>query len=181
MSIRLILIASIFLFHNAIAGNFTLSSSSIKHNKTISNKYIFNGMGCKGENKSPQITWKNVPNGTQSFAVTVYDPDAPTGSGWWHWTVFNISSQASSLPENASLDRTKLPQGAIEGRTDFGEKGYGGPCPPIGSAPHHYIITVYALKIPNIDLPSDASPAMLGFYINQNTIAKASITGLYSR
>jgi Raf kinase inhibitor-like YbhB/YbcL family protein len=163
------------------AQTFTVSSKAFRNQHAISEKYVFNGFGCSGKNVSPDLEWRNIPPGTKSFAVTIYDPDAPTGSGWWHWTLFNIPASITKLPEGASMDKTKLPDGSIEGRTDFGKSGYGGPCPPPGDKPHHYILTVYALKVPLINLDANAPGAMLGYYMSQATVGKAQVTALYGR
>ncbi len=165
---------------NLWAADLKVTSTSFKNNEVLQNKYVFNGFGCNGENKSPQLKWSKGPEGTKYYAVTVYDPDAPTGSGWWHWTVMNIPSHVTELAEGISGDPKKLPKDSIEARTDFGKSGYGGPCPPPKSAPHHYIITVYALK-DKIPLDQDAPGAMVGFYINSLKIGEGKITGLYSR
>ena len=143
--------------------------------------YVFNSFGCTGNNLSPQISWSGAPQGTKSFAITVYDPDAPTGSGWWHWTLFNIPADVTQLKEGASADPKELPAGAIQGRTDFGKPGYGGACPPVGDKPHRYILTIYALKTDKIDLDENASGALVGYYLNQNSLGKASLKVTYGR
>ncbi len=163
------------------AANFSIQSSSWQDGQTMKDTYVFNSFGCTGNNVSPDVAWSNAPEGTKSFAVTVYDPDAPTGSGWWHWTVFNIPADVTGIKEGASLIPGKLPEGAVEGRTDFGKPGYGGACPPKGDKPHRYILTVYALKTAKIDLNADASGALVGYYLNQNSLAKASLTVKYGR
>jgi Raf kinase inhibitor-like YbhB/YbcL family protein len=163
------------------AGKFTLKSSELKPNGTLPDKNVFNGMGCTGENTSPQLSWSDPPKDTKSFAVTVYDPDAPTGSGWWHWTVYNIPADATELKEGAGSGKADLPAGAQQGRTDFGAPGYGGACPPEGDKPHKYIFTVYALKTDKLELPPDASAAMLGFMINANKLGSATFTDKYGR
>jgi Raf kinase inhibitor-like YbhB/YbcL family protein len=129
---------------------------------------------------SPALQWANAPTGTRSFAVTIYDPDAPTGSGWWHWMIYNIPATVTSLAAGAGNGRN-APSGSAEGPTDFGTKGYGGPCPPVGDKPHHYHITVFALKTDKINVPGNATSAFLGFNLNANKIATARITGLYGR
>jgi Raf kinase inhibitor-like YbhB/YbcL family protein len=132
----------------------TLISPTIENGKSLQNAQIYNGWGCTGKNESPALKWSDVPKGTKSFAVTMYDPDAPTGSGWWHWVVVNIPADVRSLPENAGVkDSKKLPQGAIQLRNDFGYNGFGGACPPEGSKPHNYQITVYALNTSKLDIP----------------------------
>ncbi len=163
------------------AADFTVQSTSWQDGQMMKDSSVYNGFGCTGGNVSPQLSWTNAPEGTKSFAVTVYDPDAPTGSGWWHWTLFNIPADVSELSEGAGSDPSKLPAGAVQGRTDFGKPGYGGACPPQGDKPHRYILTVYALKIDKIDLKDDASGALVGYYLNQNSLAKASLTVKYGR
>jgi Raf kinase inhibitor-like YbhB/YbcL family protein len=155
---------------------FTLSSSAFKNNAAIPDKYAFNGMGCTGENVAPPLEWKNPPAGTKSFALMVHDPDAPTGSGWWHWVAYNIPADATSIPEGGAL-----PKGAVGGNNDMGKPGYGGPCPPPGSGKHHYNFTLFALKVDKIEVPPGASAAMVGFNANGNAIGKAKLTGIYSR
>lgn len=164
------------------ASNFTLSSSEIKANSMIPKRFEFNGFGCSGENKSPELKWSGAPKDTKSFAVTVYDPDAPTGSGWWHWQVYNIPANVDELASNAGApDSTALPKGAVEGRSDYGTAAWGGTCPPQGDKPHRYIFTVYALKTDKIEVPADATAALTGFMIHANTLAKASFTAEYGR
>lgn len=151
---------------------FTLRSKDLGGQAT--QREFFNGMGCTGQNISPELSWENVPPGTQYFAVTMYDKDAPTGSGFWHWVMFNIPSSVTNLKANAGdVAKGLAPKEAVQSVTDFGKTGYGGPCPPPGE-PHQYLITVYALKN-KIDLDKNAMPAIVGFYLNQNMLAKASI------
>ena len=166
----------------AVADDFRLDSPDIEVRKAIANKHVFKGFGCEGENISPALTWRGAPAGTKSFAVTVYDPDAPTGSGWWHWVVYNLPATTSSLLAGAG-DPTKkqLPAGAVQGRTDFGTPGFGGACPPPGDKPHRYIFNLYALKADKLELPPDATAAMVGYNLNANRIGKASFTGQYGR
>jgi Raf kinase inhibitor-like YbhB/YbcL family protein len=160
-------------------GTFKVTSKDVQNGKTLKMEQVFNGMGCTGKNESPQLEWTGAPKDTKSFAITVYDPDAPTGSGWWHWTVANIPANVTSLEAGAS--GTGMPAGSVEGRTDFGKPGFGGACPPPKDKPHHYVITVYALKTDKLDLTSDAGGAMFGYYLNANKLAKASMTATYSR
>ena len=164
------------------ADAFTLESPQVKPNSTIANAQVFKGEGCDGSNVSPALAWKNAPAGTKSFAVTVYDPDAPTGSGWWHWVVFNIPPDVTSLPLGVGNPASgQTPKGAVQSKTDFGKPGYGGPCPPQGDKPHRYIFTVYALKVDKIDADASASGAMVGSLLNSNKLATASFTATYGR
>ena len=160
----------------------SLSSQAVPANSVLSNAQVFSGFGCSGDNVSPDLRWSPGPEGTQSYAVTVYDPDAPTGSGWWHWLVYNLPKDTLSLPTNAgAVEGTGLPAGAVQGRTDFGSAGFGGACPPPGHGPHRYIFTVFALKTARIDLPADASGALVGYMLNANMLEKASFTATYER
>ncbi len=164
------------------ADKFTVSSTSIPKDNKLTNTQVFNGFGCKGENKSPALAWKGAPTGTKSFAVTVYDPDAPTGSGWWHWVVFNLPADTRGLEAGAGDPAAgKLPPVAVQSRTDFGKPGWGGPCPPKGDRPHRYVFTVHALKVDKIDLDENAPAAMVGFMINANELARAALTARHSR
>jgi Raf kinase inhibitor-like YbhB/YbcL family protein len=166
----------------ANAAGFTLTSPDIKPGSTIDKKFEFNGFGCSGENKSPALKWSGAPKDTKSFVVTVYDPDAPTGSGWWHWSVVNIPASVTELPADAgAAGGAKLPKGASQIRSDFGSAAWGGMCPPAGAKPHRYVFTVYALKTDKLDLPADASPALAGFMTTANTIGKATFTAKYGR
>lgn len=162
--------------------SFVLTSPDIAAGATIAPRFVFNSFGCTGDNVSPELRWQGAPAGTKSFAVTVYDPDAPTGSGWWHWVIFNIPEDISALAADAGRPGgPSAPQGSVQSMTDFGEPGYGGPCPPAGHKPHRYIFTIYALKVEQLSLKPATPAAMVGFYLNQNALAKASFTGLYSR
>ena len=161
-----------FLF----ADNFTLSSSDLKGQLT--NKEVFSGFGCSGENISPELSWKDAPKGTKSFAVTVYDPDAPTGSGWWHWVVFDISKDKFTLPSGFGNSESK---DVIQSMTDFGKTGFGGACPPVADKAHAYIFTVHALDIETIGLDKNTNPALVGYYLNTHSLAKASLISHYGR
>jgi len=178
---------------NTKTGEFSFGSSSLKDGDTMDMKFVFNSFGCSGKNLSPELHWANPPSGTKSFALTVYDPDAPTGSGWWHWTVFNIPAKVTELREGEKFTaykkmnpETKKEEevqftGVGQGRTDFGKPGYGGPCPPEGDQPHHYVFTLYAMKEAKLSLNKDSSGAMVGFMTNANSIAKKTMTVMFGR
>jgi len=161
-------------------GRFAVTAPDLETRGRITTTHVFNGMGCNGQNISPALQWTNPPAGTKSFAVTAYDPDAPTGSGWWHWVMYNIPASVTALPPGAGNGRN-APRGSAQGQTDFGTKGYGGPCPPAGDRPHHYQFTVFALKVDRLDLPGNATAAMVGFNLNANKLATVRVTGLYAR
>jgi Raf kinase inhibitor-like YbhB/YbcL family protein len=169
-------------FATPLAAQFSLESPAFKKGAMLGMEQVFSGFGCTGKNISPALKWKNAPKDTKSFALTCYDPDAPTGSGWWHWVVYNIPAGTDSLAANAgNPDLNLAPAGSIQNTTDFGAKGYGGPCPPAHDKPHRYIFTLHALKVDKLDIPQGATAALVGFYIYQNTIAKTTLTGLYGR
>jgi Raf kinase inhibitor-like YbhB/YbcL family protein len=167
---------------SAHAGEFSLTSPDIGANATLAPAQVYNGMGCSGGNVSPQLRWSGAPADTQSLALTVYDPDAPTGSGFWHWVVVNIPVSATGLARGAgTADGKALPAGSVQVATDFGVPGFGGPCPPPGDKPHRYIFTLFALKTPKLELPEHATAAITGFMIHFNVIAQASFTAYYGR
>lgn len=138
------------------------------------------GFGCAGGNRSPHLAWTGAPEGTQSFAVTCYDPDAPTGSGFWHWVVVNIPADAAELAAGAG-GGSGLPDGALQTNTDFGRPGYGGPCPPEGDHPHRYLFTVHAVGVELLPVEASTTAAVVGFMLNFNTLEKAALMGLYKR
>lgn len=163
----------------AQADEFTLSSSSIAEGKQLSNTFVFQGFGCEGDNKSPELSWANAPEGTRSYAVTVYDPDAPTGSGWWHWFMFDIPASVTSLSA-AAMAGAGVPGGAIELKNDYGAIGFGGACPPPGEV-HRYKFTVHALGVDKLGIDGNVSNALAGFMVNANSIATSTITAVYTR
>jgi Raf kinase inhibitor-like YbhB/YbcL family protein len=165
----------------ATAGKFTLTSAELSAGGTIAAAQVFNGFGCKGGNLSPSLSWSGAPALTKSFALLMHDPDAPTGSGWWHWVLYDLPASQSSLPAGAGdPQKHLLPAAASQGRTDFGTAGYGGPCPPPGK-PHHYYLRLYALKVAKLDVPADATAAYVGFNVRAQALAKAELMGIYGR
>jgi Raf kinase inhibitor-like YbhB/YbcL family protein len=164
---------------------FTVGSNSFKDGDYLANTHILSadfGFGCAGGNQSPHLAWSGAPAATKSFAVTCLDPDAPTGSGFWHWLVVNIPPNATELAVDAGNPKApQLPRGALQTRTDFGTPGYGGPCPPAGDHPHRYLFTVFAVGTDSLPVTADTSAAVIGFQLHFNTLAKAAIMGLYRR
>lgn len=151
---------------------FTVTSNDITEGGVLPDAQV----QAKG-NRSPHLRWSGAPEGTKSFAITCYDPDAPTGSGFWHWTVANIPAEVTELAAGASPDG--LPAGAVEGRTDFGEPGFGGAAPPAGHGPHRYIFTVFAVDTERLEVTPENSGAVFGFNLHFHTLARASITGVH--
>ena len=175
-------VMSLCLAQSLSSQEFRVSSTDVEQGKSLKSAQVFNGMGCTGQNTSPALAWSGAPAGTKSFAVTIYDPDAPTGSGWWHWVVYNIPATTTSLPSGAGdASKNLLPAGAVQGNTDFGAPGYGGACPPPGDKAHHYFITVYALNVDKIDVPAGATAAYVGFNLHAHQVGKAVLTALYGR
>lgn len=172
------LVLVLLMLSISYAGNFTLTSDDVGGQLSI--KQEFNGFGCSGKNISPSLTWRDAPQETKSFAITMYDPDAPTGSGWWHWVVFNIPKSATSIVSNASALKV-LPKGSVESVTNYGVSGFGGACPPKGDKAHRYVITLYALDVDKLDLDQSVNPAVVGFNLHAHTIQKSSIISYYSR
>lgn len=151
---------------------FTLRSKELGGQFT--NKHYANSMGFSGDNKSPQLYWENAPVETQSFAIMMHDMDAPTGSGFWHWVVFNIPANVYEVESDAGdISKSLLPQGVIQSFTDIGTPGYIGAAPPAGPA-HRYLITVYALDR-KLELEQNATPAFVGFNMHFATLSKASL------
>jgi Raf kinase inhibitor-like YbhB/YbcL family protein len=164
------------------ASAFEISSPAIGGNGTVPLKHTANAFGCTGENISPSLVWKDVPADAKSLALTMYDPDAPTGSGFWHWLVVNIPVSTTELPEGAGEPGNgKLPPGSVQARGDAGVAGYFGPCPPQGDAPHRYVFTIFAVKTDKLDINADTSGAVVGFNLHFNTIDKATVTYTYGR
>lgn len=163
----------------------TLTSQSFKDGATLAMDHILSadyGFGCAGGNKSPQLAWSGAPAGTRSFALTCFDPDAPTGSGFWHWVVVNIPANVGELKLDAGNPKSGLlPKGALMTRTDFGAPGYGGPCPPPGHGPHRYQFTLFAVKQDTLPVQADTSAAIVGFNLHFNTLEKAMLTGTFGR
>jgi len=174
----IILFCIVFFNNTLVAKGLTLTSQDLIGQMSINQ--VFNGFGCSGKNMSPQLKWISSPIGTKSFAITIYDPDAPTGSGWWHWIIFDISKDVNQILTNASVLNI-LPKGVIQSKTDFGKNEFGGACPPKGSKAHAYITTIYALDIDRLGLDENTNPALVGYMINLHTIEKSSIVTYYKR
>jgi len=148
-------------------GHFKLTSTDLRAGRPIPQRF----WGCTDSGISPQLSWSGAPAGTQSYSITLFDPDAPTGSGFWHWVAWDVPSGTTSLPTGATL-----PAGAVSGGNDGGGVGYTGPCPPTGDITHRYVFTVVALGVPSLGLPADTPPPVVGFVVGQNALASATFT-----
>jgi Raf kinase inhibitor-like YbhB/YbcL family protein len=159
---------------------FSVSSADSSDGATLASPQVSGIMGAGGEDRSPQLTWSGFPEGTKSFAVTVYDPDAPTASGFWHWVVTNIPASVTELPAGAGdKDGPNLPAGAVQHRNDAGFPGYIGAAPPSGHGPHRYYFVVHALDVEDLGVPAEASPAFVGFNLFGHTLARATLVATY--
>ncbi len=162
----------------ARADDFTLSSPDLQQGGTVPLQQVY--QGCGGQNISPALAWSGAPASAKSLALTVYDPDAPTGSGFWHWVLFDIPATATGLPKDAGNPARHLtPPGAVSVRSDYGPPGYGGPCPPEGDKPHRYIFTLFAVDLAKLPVDAGASPAVVGFNLHFHTIARTTLTATY--
>jgi Raf kinase inhibitor-like YbhB/YbcL family protein len=157
---------------------FTLRSDDISDGQTLDTPFLSGVFGAGGEDRSPHLAWEGFPAETKSFAVTAYDPDAPTASGFWHWAVFNIPASTTELPAGAGSGEG-LPAGAVTLKNDGGLKQFLGAAPPPGHGPHRYFFTVHALDVESLEVPGDATPAFLGFNLFSHTLARAAIVPVY--
>jgi Raf kinase inhibitor-like YbhB/YbcL family protein len=162
--------------------SFTVTSTDLTDGQTCPMPQVSGVMGAGGEDVSPQLTWSGFPESTQGFAVTVYDPDAPTASGFWHWVVTGIPGSVTELPRGAgSQDGAALPEGARQLRNDGGFPGYVGAAPPAGHGTHRYFVVVHALDTADMGVPADATPAFHGFNLFSHTLARATLVVTYEQ
>ena len=157
---------------------FHVASATLHDGDTLPLAQVYKGSGCNGGNRSPALAWSGAPEATRSYAMTMFDPDAPTGHGWWHWLAYDLPARTRSLPEDAGA---ALPAGARQARNDFGAIGYGGACPPSGDKPHRYIITVYALPAVRLAVPASASAKQVDATLKRDALASSRLTLKYGR
>jgi len=168
-----------FAFFPDVA-TFELSSADVADGENLANAQVANIMGYDGENLSPQLSWSGFPSDTKSFAITVHDPDAPTGSGFWHWLVVNIPVGVNELATGAGSEGSDaLPGGCLQLRNDAGTRGYIGSAPPRGDTPHRYVHTVHALDVEQLDVAANSSAALAGFNLRFHAIARAQIVPVF--
>jgi len=181
-SLTLLSVLSIGLSTPVLAGSLELFSQDIAQGEFMAKTQEFNGFGCSGGDLSPHLKWSGAPEGTKSFAITAYDPDAPTGSGWWHWQIVNIPKTVTEIVAGVGSTKKNLaPLGSTQIKNDYGSRGFGGACPPSGHGIHHYRFTVHALSVEKLAISEDASGALAGYMINANTIESSTIESLYKR
>lgn len=180
-SIKYLVVVAAFAWASVALG-FEITSTDIQAGQLMPKTQEYQGFGCDGANISPQLAWRDAPEGTKSFAVTAYDPDAPTGSGWWHWLAFDISAKIHELPRGAGDPRSNLaPAGMVQHRTDYGVPGFGGACPPKGDKAHRYQFKVFALDVEHLDIDPKSSAALVGFMLNAHKLGVAELEALYRR
>jgi len=166
----------------AMCDNFKISSRDINDGELMPKSQEFTGFGCNGKNHSPHLSWSGAPKATKSFAITAYDPDAPTGSGWWHWQIVNLPASTHELNTGAGdLNAQTAPKTSVQIENDYGFQGFGGACPPAGDKAHRYQFTVHALSVDKLDVTPNSSGALVGFMINSNSIASSTLEALYQR
>jgi Raf kinase inhibitor-like YbhB/YbcL family protein len=180
-----LILGSCFVFAVPIAlgqsANFHLASSTWREGGSVPRENVFDGAGCGGGNVSPELHWSGAPGDTKSFAITIFDPDAPGAGRWWHWVIFNIPVTVSELPAGAGSRQSRgAPAASVQCRNDFGGPGYGGPCPPAGTT-HRYVAKVYALNVEKLPLGSEIPPAKAAKQIEAHSIGTASLTVKFGR
>ena len=162
--------------------SFTLTSDDIADGEMVTDQFLYDGFGLSGGNMSPHLRWDGAPAETRSYAVTCFDPDAPTGSGFWHWVLYDIPADVSELPPGAGSGPMEgLPKGATHARNDYGTKDYGGPAAPPGTGIHRYVFAVHALDIENLEVPPDVTPPLVGFNLTFHTLARAVMAPVFGQ
>jgi Raf kinase inhibitor-like YbhB/YbcL family protein len=162
--------------------SFSVSSDDVAEGQPVANEHVFDSFGMSGDNVSPHLRWEGFPAETKGFAVTCYDPDAPTGSGFWHWVLVDVPANVTELARGAgSASGEGLPPGAFHVRNDYGAKAYGGAAPPQGDRPHRYVFAVHALDTDKLGVTEDVSPAVVGFNLTFHTLARGVLTAVFSQ
>lgn len=182
MTLRMLLLLVLTVSAGTSAHGLTLHGPVAMSGDRLSHWQVSDASGCHGTNRSPALRWVRVPPGTRSLALTVFDVDAPAGTGGWHWVMYDIPAGTSGFSAGiGAVNTDQLPTGAKQARNDFGQQGYAGACPPKGDKPHRYVFTVYALDVASLDVPTDASPATIAGLLHQHRVGQSSVTATYSR
>jgi Raf kinase inhibitor-like YbhB/YbcL family protein len=161
--------------------SFTLTSTDITDGQPQDEKHAYVGATDNAGNESPQLTWNVYPDGTKSFVVTCFDPDAPTPSGFWHWVLVDVPVGTTSLDTNAGANGAALPGNAFHVRNDWGSKDYGGAYPPDGDRPHRYYYVVHAVDTETLGVDDEASAAVVSFNLAFHTLARAQLVATFQR
>jgi Raf kinase inhibitor-like YbhB/YbcL family protein len=180
-TLRFFSVLSLSVSSTVFSASLTLSSQDIAQGEFMPKIHEFKGYSCSGDDLSPHLKWSGAPEGTKSFAITAYDPDTASGSGWWHWQVINIPLTVLEIPRGAANKKKSTPTGSTQIENDFSIAAFSGACPPKGDGLHHYRFTIHALGVEKIALPSNASSALAGYMINMHTIESSTIEALYQR
>jgi len=159
-------------------GSFTVTSSDVTEGAPMALRHVHDSAG--GDNVSPRLSWSGAPEGTRSYCVTCFDPDAPTPSGFWHWVAVDLPASITSLDAGAGADDEQLPDGAFHVRNDFGDARYDGCAPPPGDVPHRYYFVVHAVDVDALPVDGSASPAVVSFNLAFHTLARAVLHGTYA-
>lgn len=160
--------------------SFSLESATFGSNTTLATTQVYDKGDCNGGNQSPELHWKGAPGETKSFAVTMFDPDARDGAGWWHWLLYDVDAKTTSLAVGAG-DPMKAAANGVSGKNSFGDAGYSGPCPPRDDKPHHYVFTIYALKVEHLGVPAGADAGTVKSALEANTLLSTTLQGQYER
>lgn len=180
MSKRLFLAAALIGLATPSLAEMRLTSPDVAEGKALAPAQVLNGMGCTGGNLAPALAWSGAPAATKSYVIMMRDPDAPTGSGFWHWAAFNVPAATTSLPAGVGTAAAPVPDGMVTARNDLSQNAYAGACPPPG-APHRYVFTVFAMPDATLPLDATASAALVGFFAETGSLARATLTTTYGR
>lgn len=175
-----LIVSSVLAVPAGAEDGMTLVTASFTPGGTLAARQVLNGFGCTGGNLSPSLAWSGAPDGTKSYVITMRDPDAPTGSGFWHWSMFNIPASVTELPEGLGAG-APVPEGSVLARNDLSQNAYAGACPPEGAPAHRYVFTIYAMPEASLPLDATASSALVSFFAINSSLASASLTATFGR
>ncbi len=163
-----------------MVGSFTVTSPDVTDGRTVDREFVYGPDDPGGQNRSPALAWSGFPDGTRSFVVNCFDPDAPTPSGFWHWTLVDIPVEVTELASGAGNSAAAIPAGAFHVANDFGTVGYDGPAPPQGDQVHRYYFAVHAVDVPTLGVDPSVGPTVVAFNLAFHTLARALIVPVFS-